>query len=97
MFDDDHYKYDFTHRLQLTFDKKLKNFIKRYSLDTCPRDCDILLGQKNECGIDEFHFCITFDDIIDDEKHFILKNSSINGTTVNYNDQAIEKIRHHFT
>ena len=86
MLDDDHYKYDFTHRLQLTFDKKLKDPIKRYSFDTCPRDCDILLGQRGACGINGFHFCITFDDTIDDEKHLVLQDSSTNGTAVSYND-----------
>lgn len=45
MLDDDHCKYDFTHRLQLTFAEKPKDPTKGYSFGTSPRDCDILLGQ----------------------------------------------------
>lgn len=97
MLDDDHCKYDFTHRLQLTFDQHPKDPIKGYSFGTNPRDCDILLGQRGARGISGLHFCITFDDTIDDKKHLILRGSSTNGTAVSYSGQAIEEVRHHFT
>ena len=94
---DDHYKYDSAHRLQLTFDKKPKNPTKGYSFGTNPQTCDVLLGSRGAFGISGLHFSITFDDTIDDEKHLILKDSSTNGTAVGYNGQASEEVRHHFT
>jgi hypothetical protein len=97
MLDDDHCKYDVTHRLQLIFDKKLKDPIKGYSFDISSRDCDILLRQRGSRDISELHFYIIFDDTIDDEKHLTLRDSSINETVVGYSDQATEKVRHHFT
>lgn len=98
MLDDGHCKYDFTHRLQLTFDQKPKDPIKGYSFDTNPQVCDILLGQRGARGISELHFCITFDDTIDDkEKHLILRDSSTNGMAVGYSGQATEEVRHNFT
>lgn len=97
MFDDDHDKYDFTHRFQLIFEKKSKDFIKKYFFDINSQICDILLKQKNARDIDELHFCIIFDDTIDDKKkHFILRNSSINEMIVDYNDQTTKKMRYHF-
>jgi hypothetical protein len=93
---DDHYKYDCTHRLQLTFDKKSKNSIKEYSFDINSQICDVLLEHRNARDISELHFCITFDDCLNDEKHLILKNSSINETIVSYSDQAEKEVRHHF-
>ncbi len=97
IFDDDRFKYDFTHRLQLIFDQKSKKSIRKYSFDINSQICDILLNQRNARDISELHFCIIFDDTIDEnEKHFILKNSSINEMIVDYNDQATEKMRHHF-
>ncbi len=83
MLDDDHCKYDFTHRLQLTFDKEPKDPTKGYSFGTNPQVCDILLGQRGARCISGLHFCITFDDTIDDEKHLILRDSSTNGTVTN--------------
>ncbi|KAI4228462.1 MAG: hypothetical protein L6R40_008127 [Gallowayella cf. fulva] len=44
--DDDHCKYDSTHRLQLTFGKEPKNASKGYSFGTDPKNCDILLGNR---------------------------------------------------
>lgn len=73
MLDDDHCKYDFTHCLQLIFDKEPKDPTKKYFFGTNPRDCDILLGQRGSRGINGLHFCIIFDDIIDEEKHFIFR------------------------
>ncbi len=56
------------------------------------------MGQRGLRGISGLHFCITFDDTIDDkEKHLILRDSSTNGTAVSYSGQAIEEVRHHFT
>lgn len=42
--DDDHCKYESTHRLQLTFDKKSKDPTKGYSFGTNSKICDVLLG-----------------------------------------------------
>ena len=97
MLDDDHDKYDFTHRFQLIFDQNSKNFIKKYFFDINSQICDILLKQKNSRDINRLHFCIIFVDIIDDkQKHFILKNSSINKMIVDYSDQTTKKMRYHF-
>lgn len=96
--DDGHCKYDFAHHLQLTFDRKPKDPTKRYSFGTNPQVCDILLEQRGARGISGLHFCITFDDTIDDkEKHLILRDLSTNGTAVGYSGQATEEVRHHFT
>ncbi len=85
--DDDHCKYDFTHRLQLIFDQKSKNSIKEYSFDINSQVCDILLRQRDARDINELHFCIIFDETIDDkEKHLILRNSPINEMIVDYSD-----------
>ena len=95
-FNDNHCKYDFTHRFQLFFDKTSKNFSKKYSFDINSQNCNVLLRNRNAQNINELHFFITFDDIIDDKKHFILRNSSTNETIVNYNDQAKNEMRRHF-
>lgn len=94
---DDHCKYDSTHRLQLTFDKPPKDANKGYSFGTDSKKCDVLLGPRGAHGISGLHFCITFDDTIDDKKHLILRDSSRNGTAVSYSGQAEEEVRHHFT
>lgn len=93
----DHCKYDTTHRLQLTFDEELKDSTKGFVFGTNPQVCDVLLGPRGARGISGLHFCITFDDTIDDEKHLILRDSSTNGTAVSYSGQAEEEVRHHFT
>jgi hypothetical protein len=50
------------------------------------------LRQRSARDISDLHFCITFDDTIDDKKkHLILRDSSINEMIVSYNDQAKEK------
>ncbi len=89
-------KYDSKDRLQLTFDKELKDPTKEYSFGTNPQICDVLLGQRGACGISGLHFCITYDDTFNDEKHLILRDSSTNGTAVSYSGQAKEEVRHHF-
>lgn len=97
MLDDGHDKYDFTHRFQLIFDQNPMNSIKEYFFDINPQVCDILLKQRDAHDISGLHFCIIFDDIIDDkEKHLVLKNSSTNEMAVGYSGQATEKMRHHF-
>ena len=95
--DDDYREYDSTHRLQLTFDKEPKDPVKGYSFGTDPQKCDVLLGHRGAHGISGLHFCITFDDTIDDKKHLILRDSSTNGTAISYNGQASEEVRRHFT
>lgn len=93
---DDHCKYDSTHRLQLSFDEKPKDPAKGYSFGTDSQRCDVLLGSRGAHQISGLHFSITFDDTIDDETHLILRDSSTNGTAVSYSDQAKEEVRHHF-
>lgn len=95
--DDDHCKYDSTHRLQLTFNEKSKDASKGYSFGTDREKCDVWLGNRGAYGISGLHFCITFDDTIDAEPHLILKDSSTHGTAVGYSGQAKEEVRHHFT
>lgn len=95
--DDDHCRYDSTHRLQLTFDKKPKDASKGYSFGTDPQRCDVLLGTRGAWGISGLHFCITFDDTINHEPHLILRDSSTNGMAVSYSGQAEEEVRRYFT
>ncbi|KAL8900705.1 MAG: hypothetical protein Q9207_005572 [Kuettlingeria erythrocarpa] len=96
--DDDHCKYDSTHRLQLTFDKEPNNASKGYSFGTDPKNCDVLLGNRGVYGLSGLHFWITFNDTIDKEKtRLILKDSSTNGTAVGYSGQATKEVRRHFT
>ena len=95
--DDDHCKYDSTHRLQLTFGKK-PNDARGYCFGTDSQKCDVLLGNRGAYGISGLHFWLTFDDTIDKEKpRLILKDLSTHGTAVGYNDQAIKEVRRHFT
>ena len=94
---DDHCKYDSTHRLQLSFDKAPKDSSKGYSFGTNSQSCDVLLGDRGAQGISGLHFSITFDDTIDDKKHLILRDSSTNGTVVSYSGQAEDEMRRHFT
>ena len=92
---DDH-DYNLTHRLQLTFDEEPKNATKGYSFGTDLRQCDVSLGPRGAHLISGRHFCITFDDSIDEETHLVLRDSSTNGMAVSYDGQASEEIRHHF-
>lgn len=81
---DDYCKFNFTHHLQLTFDEKSKNASKGYSFDTDSKKCDVLLRPRGAHSISELHFCITFNDTIDDKKCLILRDSSTNETAVSY-------------
>ena len=81
----DHHDYNFTHRLQLTFNKEPKDATKGYSFGTDSRKCDVSLGPPGAYGISRRHFCITFDDTIDEETHLVLKDSSTHGMAVSYN------------
>lgn len=94
---DDHCKYDSTHRLQLIFGKRPRDASKGYSFGTDPKKCDVLLGNRGAHGISGLHFCITFDVTSDKKKHLILRDSSRHGTAVSYSGQAEEEVRHHFT
>ena len=94
---DDHRKYDSTHRLQLTFDKEPKDPNKGYSFGTDSKICDVLLGSRGARGISGLHFCITFDVTLNEKKRLILKDSSTNGMAVSYSGQAEQEVRHHFT
>ncbi len=76
------HEYNFTHRLQIAFDKAPRDPTKRYSFGTNSQNCVILLGSKSAHRVSGLHFCITFDDTIDHKKHLILRNSSANGTVV---------------
>ena len=90
-------EYDSTHRLQLTFDKKLKDFTKGYSFGTDWKSCNVVLGLRGAYQISGLYFYITFDITIDSERHLILRDSSTNGTAVSYSGQAKDKVRYHFT
>ena len=94
---DDYCKYNSTHRLQLTFDKKPKDPTKGYSFGTNSQVCDVLLGSRGAYGISGLHFCITFDVTSNGKKHLILRDSSTHGTAVSYSGQARDELRHHFT
>ncbi|KAI9784910.1 MAG: hypothetical protein M1835_003473 [Candelina submexicana] len=96
--DDEDCNYNFTHRLQLTFGEEPKDASKGYSFGTNPHRSDVLLGNRGAHGISALHFCITFDDTIENDKtHLILRDSSTNGTAVSYDGQAEKEVRHHFT
>ena len=53
LFNDDHLEYDFTHRLQLTFDKKPKDPSKGYCFATNWEKYDVLLGDSGAYSISE--------------------------------------------
>ena len=95
--DDDDHDYNFAHCLQLTFDKEPKNATKGYSFSTDLQQCDVSLGPRGAHLISGRHFCITFDDTIDEKTHLVLRDSSTNGTAVSYDGQASKEVRHHFT
>ena len=80
----DHCKYDYTHRLQLTFGEKPKDTSKGYSFGTDPQRYNVLLGNRGAHGINGLYFYITFDITPDRKKRFILRDSLINRTAVNY-------------
>ena len=69
-----------------------KNFNKKFSFDINSHNCNILLKNQNAQNINELHFSVIFDNIINNKKHFILKNSSTNKTIVNYNHQTKNKM-----
>ncbi len=95
--DDDHCKYDFAHRLQLTFEKKPKDPTKGFSFGTNEKVCDVVLGERGTRGISGLHFCITFGVDYNGRTCLMLKDSSTNGMAVSYGDQAEYEVRHHFT
>ena len=94
---DDYCKYDSTHHLQLTFDKKPKDPTKGYSFGTNLQICDVLLGSRGAYSISGLHFCITFDVTSNGEKHLMLRDSLTNGMAVSYSSQARDEVQHHFT
>ncbi|KAA6406991.1 MAG: serine threonine kinase [Lasallia pustulata] len=86
-------KEDSSHRIQLTFTQRPKNIREGYVFGSDPRVYDILLGNRGCNRLSNWHFCITFDE----QKRVVLRDFSRWGTSVSYDGQARNQIRHHFT
>ena len=84
---------DCSHRNRLTFYQTPKNTQQGYVFGTDPRVCDVLLGNRGRYRVSNRHFCITFDE----QKRVVLRDFSRWGTSVSYDGQARNQIRHHFT
>ena len=94
LIDDKSGKYDYTHRLILKLNRKMKDPAKGFCFGSNPNICDIVLGPRRQ-GISNLHFCITF--VMRDGKvRLILKDVSTCGTAVAYSGQARDDVRNHF-
>ena len=90
----DNYKNVF--RLLLNFDKPPKDPSKGYAFGTNEQKSDVVLAPRGARGTSGIHFHISFD-VINNEKRFVLRDFSTNGTAVSYDGQAEAEVRHHFT
>lgn len=88
--------YEDSHRIQLNFDTPPKDPTKGYAFGTDEQKCDVFLGPRSIRGTSGIHFYITFD-VIDKDRHIVLRDSSTKGSAVSYNGQAEKEVRHHFT
>jgi serine/threonine protein kinase len=87
-------EYDSAHRIQLRFDRDLRNPAKGYGFGTKDNVCDIQLGGRGVIkGVGGNRFHITFSE----QGDLILNVHSTHGVAVSYNSQAENEIRHQFT
>ncbi|CAF9939546.1 MAG: hypothetical protein HETSPECPRED_001811 [Heterodermia speciosa] len=83
-------------RLLLQFNKPPKDPSKGYAFGAKEQKCDVLLAPKGVRSTSRIHFHISFD-VINNKQYLVLRDCSVNGTAVSYNDQAKDEKRHHFT
>ena len=83
-------------RLLLQFNKPPKDPSKGYAFGANERKCDVVLAPKGVRSTSRVHFHISFD-AINNKKCLVLRDFSVNGTAVSYDDQAKDEKRHHFT
>ncbi len=93
--DDDEDNYENMYRLLLNFDKSSKDSSKGYAFDIDEQKCDVVLTLRDVRDISGVHFHILFD-VINKKRRLVLRDSSINETTMSYDDQREKKERHHF-
>ena len=74
----------------LTFAKKPKQIGRGYTFGSDPAKCDVYLGRGSISGV---HFSITFDG----QGRIILRDSSINGTSISYENETSQGPRRNFT
>ncbi|KAL8646622.1 MAG: hypothetical protein Q9210_006033 [Variospora velana] len=88
------YEYETAHRIQLRFDGPPKDPASGFAFGTDPQRSDVLLNYRGVVpGVSGHHFNITFNE----GGHLILKGLSTRGTSVSYDGQAEDTVRHRFT